>query len=343
MIMKVGLETVVNVLPATVVTEQDQSYLYDVLPEVLKVSYRVPKEIRRLRQDDATEVLAVQVAQKALDKAGLKPSDIDCIISHNYGGRFVWPMIGTQIHYKLGFPEEIPVFNINNACASSIEGFEIAWNLVLSGKYRRVLVVMASAWESKGGQGRTDLTDPLAAIFGDGAGAAIVSSQNLKCEFLSYYAQTFGEVYDMCAAEIRGPANPQLAQAKLQPEIAVYMFSTPQFFGWWKRIGPTYGINAIKGALKGTGLSLSDVDMVIFHQPADILYDMWIEGAAKAGLPAEKWVHTWDKYGNMGNCVVPVNLAEFWEEGKLKKDSVIALLSIGAGGHAPAMLVRWLV
>lgn len=343
MAMKVGLEMVVKVLPDTVVTASDQAYLHEVIPPMLKASYRLPNEIRRLRQDNATEVLAVEAAQKALQKGGLQPSDIDCIISNNFGGMFVWPMVGSYVHKKVGFPEEIPVFNLGNACASSVDGFEIAWSLILSGRYKRVMVVAASAWESRGGQARADLTDPMSAVFGDAAAAAIISSQNLKCEFLSYYCQTFGEVYDMCAAEVRGPANSQLTQAKQQPEVAVYMFGTPQFFTWWQRVGPHYGIDAVKGALRGTNLTVADIDMVIFHQPADILYDMWIEGAAKAGLHAEKWVHTWDKYGNMGNCVVPVNLAEFWEEGRLKKNSILALISIGAGGHAPAMLIRWLV
>jgi 3-oxoacyl-[acyl-carrier-protein] synthase III len=341
---KVGFETIVNFLPEEVKTAKDQSYLYDVVPEVLKGSYRVPNEIRRLKRDDGAEFLAEKVAQKALDSVGLKPSDIGCIISNNFGGRFVWPMVGPYVHDKLGFPKEIPVFNLSNACASFLDASEMAWNFVLAGKYKRVLIVTAASWECKGGQGRTDLTDPMAAVFGDGAGAAIVSSKNLKCEFLSYYGQTFGEVYDYCAAEVRGPAHPEMKQAAEQPPISVYMFGTPQFFQWWQQVGEHYGIDSIRGALKNTKprLKLSDLDLVIFHQPADILFDQWIEGAAKAGVPREKWMHTWDKYGNMGNCVVPVNLAEFWEQGQLKKGSIIALLAIGAGAHAPTMIVRWL-
>jgi 3-oxoacyl-[acyl-carrier-protein] synthase-3 len=89
-------------------------------------------------------------------------------------------------------------------------------------------------------------------------------------------------------------------------------------------------------------MKLSDVDTVIFHQPFDMLYDHWIEGAAKAGLSKEKWIHTWDKYGNLSNSVIPVNLAEFWEEGKLKKNSIIVLLTLGAGFHMPTMITRWL-
>jgi 3-oxoacyl-[acyl-carrier-protein] synthase III len=64
---------------------------------------------------------------------------------------------------KAGFKEEIS-FNLSNACASSVDAYELAWNLVLSGKYRGVFVVTASAWESKGGQAKADLTDQMAAL-----------------------------------------------------------------------------------------------------------------------------------------------------------------------------------
>ena len=98
-----------------------------------------------------------------------------------------------------------------------------------------------------------------------------------------------------------------------------------------------------KGAVKLAGLTLDDLDLIIFHQPADILYDMWIEGAEKEGVSKDKWHHTWEKYGNMSNAVVPCNLVEFWEDGRLKKDMIMAWITIGAGAHVPTMITRWLV
>lgn len=341
--IKVGLETVVSEMPETVIKAKDLSYLEPVIPEIIRGTFRFPNEIRRMKKDDAAEILAERVARKALDRAELGPSDIDYIIASNCGGRFAIPMVGGYIHHKLGFPEETPVLNIGNACASFVDACENAWNLILAGKYKRILVVTVSVWETLGGMGRIDVTDPLNAILGDGAGAAIVSTQNLKCEFLSYYSRTWGEVYDWCGCDLRPPANPGLEGAPDQPAEAVYLFGTPAFFEWWQRVGESFGINGINGALERANLTLSDLDIVIFHQPADMLYDMWIDGAEKAGLSKDKWKHTWDKYGNTANAVIPINLAEFWEEGELKKDSIMAWITIGAGGHAPTMIVKWLV
>jgi 3-oxoacyl-[acyl-carrier-protein] synthase-3 len=341
--LKVGLETVVSEFPDTVVKNTDYSYLEPFIPEPIRGIFRFPKEIRRLRNDDAAEILAEKVAKKALDRAGLRPADIDYIIANNCGGKYVVPMVGCDIHHKLGFREETPVLNISNACASFVDACEVAWNFILAGKYKRVLVVTVSAWETKGGQARADLSDPMSVLMGDGAGAAIVSSQNLKCEFLSYYNRTWGEAYDYCGADIRTPARPELKQAADQPPMSNYLYGTPQFFEWWQRVGLSFGINGINGALMRANLTLDDLDIVFFHQPADMLYDMWIEGAAKAGLSKDKWKHTWDKYGNLSNAVVPCNLAEFWENGELKKNSIMAWITIGAGAHAPTMIVKWLV
>jgi 3-oxoacyl-[acyl-carrier-protein] synthase III len=252
-------------------------------------------------------------------------------------------MVGCYIHHKLGFPKETPVLNIQNACASFVDACENAWNLVLAGKYKRILVVTVQVIDTSGGHGRADLTDPFQAILGDGAGAAIVSSENLKCEFLSYYNRTFGEVYDWSALNIRAPLNPGLKGAPDQPPISNYFYSTPEFFNWWLREGPQFGIDGMSGALKKANLSLDDIDIVIFHQPVDMIYDMWIDGAEKAGLSRGKWKHTWEKYGNLGNSVIPANLAEFWQNGDLKRGMIMVWITIGAGAHAPTMIARWLV
>jgi 3-oxoacyl-[acyl-carrier-protein] synthase-3 len=341
--MRIGLEAVAKDMQGDVVTAKDQEYLLPTLPDFLRQSFHFPQEIRRFRNEDAAEILALNAAKKVLDKAGLKPSDIDYIISNNCGGKYTVPMVGGYVHWKLNFPVEVPVLNISNACASFVDGCEVAWNLVKAGKYKRVLIVMAAAWETIGGQCRTDLTNAQFALMGDGGAAAIISSQNLKCEFLSIYNRTWPETYDMCGAKPKAPDFPDLPGAPPQPSFTCYGYGTPEFMMWWQKVGERFGIDGIKGALERANLTLKDLDAIIFHQPADMLYDVWIWGAEKEGVSKDKWMHTWNKYGNMSNAVVPVNLAEFSEQGLFRKDMIQAWITIGAGGHAPTMIAKWLV
>jgi 3-oxoacyl-[acyl-carrier-protein] synthase III len=343
MSMKVGLEAVAMDMQGDVVTPKDQEYLIPTLPEFLRTTFHFPEQIRRFRNEDAAEILAENVSRKVLDQAGLKPSDIDYIIANNCGGKYTVPMVGGYIHWKLGFPVEVPVLNISNACASFVDGCEVAWNLVLAGKYKRILLVTVAAWETIGGQCRTDLSNAQFALMGDGAGAAIISSQNLKCEFLSNFNRTWPETYDMCGAKPKAPDFPDLPGVPPQPAFTSYGYGTPEFFMWWQKVGERFAIDGILGGLKNANLELKDLDAVIFHQPADMLYDVWIWGAEKEGLSRDKWIHTWNKYGNMSNAVIPVNLAEFWAEGKFRKDMIQAWITIGAGGHTPTMIVKWLV
>jgi 3-oxoacyl-[acyl-carrier-protein] synthase-3 len=342
MSIRIGLEAVASEIIGDVVTAKEQAYLLPNIPDFLKDTFHFPRRIIRFRNEDAAEILAENVSRKVLDQAGLKPTDIDYIIANNCGGKYCAPMVGSYIHWKLGFPVEVPVLNISNACASFVDACEVASNFISAGKYQRILVVTVSAWNTIGGQTRTDLSDPQAAMMGDGAGAAIVSSRNLKCEFLSYYNRTWPETYDMCGSKPKAPACPDLPGAPPQPAFTNYMFGTPDFFMWWQRVGERFGIDGIRGALTKAKLALEDLDVVIFHQPADLLYDVWMWGAEKEGLSKDKWIHTWDKYGNLSNAVVPVNLAEFWQEGRFRKGMIQAWITIGAGGHAPTMIVRWL-
>jgi 3-oxoacyl-[acyl-carrier-protein] synthase-3 len=341
--LKVGLETIVSVLPDTLVKAKDQSYLEPVIPELLKGKFRFPDEVRRFRDEDAAQILGEKVAKKALDHAGLKPSDIDCIICNNCGGRFMHPAIGGFVHHKLSFPIETPALNVGNESASFLDGCELAWNFIEAGEYKRILVVAISAWETIGGHGRVDFTDPMSACMGDGAGAVIVSSQNLKCEFVSYSNRIFGDIFYDWGVTPRAPAHPELKGAPGQPAVSNYRYNTPQFVEWWLQQGEQFAIDGIHGALQKANLNISKLDMVVSNEPVGFVFKTWMDGAEKAGLSRDKWKDTWHRYGNLASATIPVNLAEFWQRGELKKDSIIALLSIGMGGNAPAMLIRWLV
>lgn len=339
---QVGLECVASHFPDQVVTKEDLAHLMDMVPPELKGIFKIPDQVRRLSHPDAAEILAEAVAKKTLEKAGLEPGDIDAIIGNNCGGRFAVPMVGSYVHWKGGYDHNITVFHLSNACASFVDACWMAWNFIRAGAYKRVLVVTVSAWDTPGGQVRMDLSDPFSYLMGDGAGAAIVSEQNLKCEFLAYHNRTFSEVYSLCGADNRYPLNPNHPLSANQPCKSSYLYGTPEFMQWWQEHGESFGIDGLKGAVKEAGMTLKDLDMIFMHQPADMLYVPWLKGAKAEGVPEEKWVHTWEKYGNLSNCVVPVNLAEFQQAGKLKKGDIHAWITIGAGGHAPTMVTRWL-
>jgi 3-oxoacyl-[acyl-carrier-protein] synthase-3 len=339
--VKIGLEAVVSYLPEKVVKREDFAYLDPIIPEGMEQMFRGADEFRRMEGDDAVEIMGVEVTKKALDSAGLKPEDIDYIIAANLGGKYMLPMVGTHIHHKVGFPEETPVLNIQTCCASFVDGFNLAWNLILSGRHKRVLVVAVTALAVEGCG--VDQTSPLAKNFGDGAGAAIVSSENLKCEFLSYHNRTFGELYDHMYVNLRPVMHPELKEkAGVQSNMGMFVLADEWFFQWAQEKGKRFAVEGIEKALKPLNLGLSDVDMIVIHHPQEFMQEIWIQGGIEAGIPREKWKELYHKIANCGNVDVAAILAELLEKGQIPKDSIIALFPPGLGGHTPCMIVKWL-
>jgi len=269
--MKVGLETVVSYFPDMVVKREDLEYLDDFVPEGQEVFFKGADEFRRLKDDNATEILAENVAKKALHDANLKTLDIDYIIAANIGGRRVLPMVGTFIHEKLGFPEEIPVLNIQNVCASFVDGLNVAWTLVISGRYKRVLVVTVTA-VATGGWG-VDLTSPMSKSFGDGAGAAIVSSENLICEFLAYQNRTLGELYEHMYMGLLPHENPELKEKLgIKGDRGIYLVADEKAMAWLAKVGKGFAVEGVKKALEEANLGIADLDMVVIHHPMEVMH-----------------------------------------------------------------------
>lgn len=340
--MKVGFEAIATYFPETVKKREDFKYLDSVIPNGMERIFRGPDEFRRFNGDHAAEIMGEMAAKKVLDDAKLRSLDIDFIIAGNLGGDFGIPMIGTYIHNKLGFPREVPVVNMQNCCAGFVDASNLAWNLVRAGEYKRILVVMATAFDAKGKAiCVVDQSTPMGKLFGDGAGAAIVSAQNLKCEFLSYANRTFGELYFHMASELKPTEHPEFLKEPGGP-MGTYLWADQWFFEWQQRDGKKFAIDGIEQALKKANLKLSDLDFVVIHQAQDIIHDVWIEGGVEAEISRDKWKETYHKYGNIGNVDVVPNIEELWQEGKLHNGSIIALFPPGGGGHTPCMILRWL-
>jgi 3-oxoacyl-[acyl-carrier-protein] synthase-3 len=121
--------------------------------------------------DQATSDLAVGAAQQALERAGMKASDLDCIIFATVSPDYMSPGSGVYLQRKLGI-KDIPCLDVRNQCSGFIYGLSVADAWIRTGQYQRVLLVGAEL-QSVG----LDLTTrgrDMAVLFGDGAGAAIL-------------------------------------------------------------------------------------------------------------------------------------------------------------------------
>jgi 3-oxoacyl-[acyl-carrier-protein] synthase III len=336
--MQIGYETVVGYWPEKVLKREDFAYLEKVVPEELRNVLGMPDEVHRVEGKDGAEMLGEEVARRALDSAGLAPSDIDFIISENIGGKYAAPGIGCDIHRKLGFSDETQVFDVRQGGASFPQVSNLAWSLVQSGHYKRVLVVEVAALSIGG----LDKTSPVVMGISDGASAAIVSSQNLKCEFLAQGVRTESAIYDDCIATMKGVEHPELLKEG-ERNFGVFIALTPNFIEYQTKIGKDYVRDTLQRAAKKIPIKLSELDLVIAHQASSQLLSLWMKGMEEEGVDPGKWKETFMRFGGALNADVGANLAEAWQEGRLKKGSLVGLFGPGGGGHTSGLILRWLV
>jgi 3-oxoacyl-[acyl-carrier-protein] synthase-3 len=335
--MKVGFEAIVRFVPEEVIPKEHFDYLKPALaklPESLREQFSiVPEEVRKYKggEGDRAELMAIAIAKEALDRAGLRPSDIDYVIG-----------AAVSLHKELGLDLDTPMLNIANCCASFVDSCQIAWNLVKSGACRRVLVVASAALAGGPNGGTTDLTDAIAPIFGDGAAAAVVSSENLTCEFLSYYGETDGTCYRSARGEVRPLANPDLAEAAGVPCGLGPYFCMDDISYIEVASKKGYLIDSLRKAFQRADLPLSAMDMVICHHLGDCEVS-WIQDLVDAGLSADKYKNLRLKTGNTGHTDLPTDLVQFVEDGLVRKGSVVALWVPGSGISLGCLVLRWLV
>ncbi len=351
--MAVGFETIIKHVPREVLKVKDHyAYLEPViarLPEPVRETLMsaAPDEVRRLKDTSAAEIMALGAAEKALESCGLEPSDIDGLLVTQTGGRQFMPLLGPYIHLNMGLNPDALVRSIVDDNASVLDASYVAWNFVRSGLCKRVLVIAVAA--QIGGEigFGVDLTDPLAQNFGDGAAAAIVSSRNLKCEFLAYHFETYavrprtGGTLIANFGDVRPLVNPDLAaRAGVENKSGAYLvLEDPLFDEIAGRRG--FITESLERAMKKAGLELTDLNVVIAPHIGK-LEATWVEDLMGAGLKSGVYRNLRRKYGNMAVADTFVDLAEFSQTGQLKRNDVVALWSPCVGVQLAALVLRWL-
>ena len=313
--------------PSQVLTNADLERMVETNDEWI-VSRTGIRERRIAGPNETTASMAAVAGLRAIATAGLAPDDIDLIIVGTLTPDYPMPSTAALVKEAIG-NKRAAAMDLGAACSGFVYGYATAQAYVSSGMAKHVLVIGAETLSRV-----TDFTDRGTAIlFGDGAGAAVLSASDEPGGTLGIEMTTepSGAYYIWLPAG--GAARPASGAALTARENYMKMKGAETFKMGVRTLGST-SLSAVRRA----GLELSDIDLVVPHQ-ANVRI---IEGLAKSlDFPMERVFVNVSRYGNTSAASVPLALSEAVAGGRVKRGDRLLLVAFGAGLTSGAIALEW--
>ena len=160
-------------VPDRVVTNKDLEALMDTSDEWIRQRSGI-QERRHVSEGETPASLAEEASRQALESAGLEADQIDCIVLATLSAEHEFP--GTSFFLQARLGGEMPCFDLRAQCSGFLYSLAVARSFVVSGQYRRVLVVGAEVHST--GIDMSTAGRDVSVLFGDGAGALVVEASD---------------------------------------------------------------------------------------------------------------------------------------------------------------------
>ncbi|WP_454988486.1 3-oxoacyl-ACP synthase III family protein [Capnocytophaga sputigena] len=323
-------------VPENVVTNDDLSKLMDTSDEWIQERTGIQQRRHALRGSDTTTSMGVKASLKAIEAAKINKEEIDFIVFATLSPDFYFPGCGVLVQKELGLPT-VGALDIRNQCSGFIYALSVADQYIKTGMYKNILVIGAETQSpalDMSTRGRN-----MAVLFGDGAGAAIVSrSDNSERGILSTHLHSQGEHAEQLAMIAPGVGTkwvPQILAENDPDDVSYYPNMNGQFV--FKNAVVRFA-EVIEEGLKANGLSREDINMLIPHQ-ANLRISQFVQHQFK--LTDEQVFNNIMKYGNTTAASVPIALTEAVQQGKIKDGDLVVLAAFGSGFTWASAIIRW--
>lgn len=276
---------------------------------------------RRIRARGETALsMELTAARGALAARGIGVDDIDLAISSSFvGDRFG---VGNASYLAAALGLRAPVWNFETACASSVVGVHLASELVQSGAYRRILLVVSTS-----NSVQTLDSDSIAWFVGDGAGAFVIEPAAEGEAILGSHTINSIGTNDMFV--IRSVAEGEGTRLTTVASAGAASMA--------RDTAEPYLLECVQGALAKAALGVSDVDFWVFNTPSAWYADFC---GAVLGVPADRYHSIYPRYANIGGALMPTTLYHALEAGRVKSGQVVAFYAIGSSSTASALVLR---
>ena len=317
-------------LPDKILTNEDLEKFVDTSDEWITTRTGI-KERRIASDTQSTSDLASAAAIDAMSDAGIKSEDVDLIIVATISPDAFFPSTACYVQKNIGAINAL-CFDVSAACSGFLYAMQIAENFISSGQRKHALIIGAEKLSSM-----VDWEDRnTCVLFGDGAGAAILSADEENGnsrQILSSVLGSDGRQTDILHVPGGGSACP------ITPENADQKLNAIRMQG---REVYKYADNAMRKAaenvLDKSGMNVEDVNKLIPHQANLRIIEAITD---RMGISSENTFVNLDKYGNTSAAAVAIALDEANKSQAIKDGDIVLLVAFGAGLTWASCLIKW--
>ena len=321
-------------VPENIVKNSDIEEMMDTSDQWIRE--RTGIEERRWVNDDklSTSLMGTYASEAAIKDARIDKNDIDFIIFSTLSPDYYFPGSGVLLQRNLKI-KEVGALDVRNQCSGFIYGLSIADQYIKSGMYKNILVVGSEI--HSGGLDKSPKGRGVSVIFGDGAGAVVVSANEGDAGILSTHLHSEGKHAEELA--LIKPATTFWIDKIIEDENEDGTGYSPVMNGNFVFKNAVLRFEeVINEALSYSNLKSEDISLLIPHQ-ANLRISQYIQ--KRLNLSNSKVYNNIMKYGNTTAASIPIALKEALDEEKLKKGDILCLAAFGSGFTWASALIKW--
>jgi len=323
-------------VPDNVVTNDDLSKIMDTSDEWIQERTGIKERRHVIKGEDTTASLGLKAAKMAIERAGIDKNDIDFIVFATLSPDYYFPGPGVMVQRDLGI-KTVGAIDIRNQCSGFVYGISLADQYIKSGMYKNVLVIGSEVHST--GLDFTTRGRGVSVIFGDGAGAAVLSrEEDPEKGILSTHLHSEGEHAEELSLIAPGMGKRwilDIIKDNDPEETSYYPYMNGQFV--FKNAVVRFSEVIMEG-LQKNNLQPTDINLLIPHQ-ANLRISQFVQ--RKFRLSDDQVFNNIMKYGNTTAASIPIALTEAWEQGKVKSGDLVVLAAFGSGFTWGSVIIRW--
>ena len=323
-------------VPSNVVTNDDLSKIIDTNDEWIQERTGIQERRHVIRGEDTTTTMGVKAARIAIERSGVAMEDIDFIVFATLSPDYYFPGPGVLVQRELGL-KTVGALDVRNQCSGFVYGISVADQYIKTGMYKTILVIGSEVQST--GLDMSSRGRGVSVIFGDGAGAAVLSrEEDLSKGILSTHLHSEGQHAEELVVKAPGMGGrwvTDILKDNDPNDESYFPYMNGQFV--FKNAVVRFS-EVINEGLQANNLQVSDIDMLIPHQ-ANLRISQFIQ--KKFGLTDDQVFNNIQKYGNTTAASIPIALTEAWEQGKIKSGDIVILAAFGSGFTWGSVIIRW--